>query len=126
LALVVEGEIVLGVMGCPNWHNDFSNEFISKGQENEENLSGSGVLMVAHIGCGTWTKRLSYTLNSWTRCLVDGCRLVHEARFCISDSQTWESLPLSASVNATTNANSIEDNQILLLPTCCGRFNLIP
>lgn len=116
---------MLGVMGCPNWHNDFSNEFITEGQENEENLSGSGVLMVAHIGCGTWTKRLSYTLDSWTRCLVDGCRLVHAARFCISDSQTWESLPLSATVNATTNADSIEDNQILLLPTCCGRFNLI-
>lgn len=126
MALVVEGEIVLGVMGCPNWHNDFSHEFISEAQENKENLSGSGVIMVAHIGCGTWTKRLSYTLDSWTRCFVDGCRLFHEARFCISDSQTWESLPLSATVDATTNADSIEDNQILLLPTCCGRFNLIP
>ncbi|KAE7995562.1 hypothetical protein FH972_000342 [Carpinus fangiana] len=90
LALVVEGELVLGVMGCPNWRNDFSNEFISEVPK-KENLSGSGVIMVAHIGCGTWTK-----------------------------SQTWESLPLSATVSATTDADSIKDNHVLLLPTCCG------
>ncbi|XP_059438859.1 putative PAP-specific phosphatase, mitochondrial [Corylus avellana] len=119
LALVVEGELVLGIMGCPNWRNDFSNEFISEVPK-KENLSRSGIIMVAHIGCGTWTKRLSYTLDCWTRCFVDGCRLVHVAHFCVPDSQTWESLPLSATVSATTNADSIEDNQVLLSPTCCG------
>ncbi|KAA8515384.1 hypothetical protein F0562_019005 [Nyssa sinensis] len=126
LSLVVEGEIVLGVMGCPNWQEDYFNKSTTElGCENV--LSGSGIIMVAHVGCGTWRKRLSDMLNSttkmpnsWTRCFVDGCCLVHEARFCISDSQTWESLPLSDLYDATTNADSIEDKQILLLPTCCG------
>ncbi|KAK9268148.1 hypothetical protein L1049_010589 [Liquidambar formosana] len=117
LALVVEGEIVLGVMGCPNWQHDFSNR----------STTGSGVIMVAHLGCGTWTKSLPDTVGSsakvpdcWTRCFVDRCCLVHEARFCIPDSQTWDLLPLSAFFNATTNADNIGDKQILLLPLCCG------
>ncbi|KAE9461749.1 hypothetical protein C3L33_06343, partial [Rhododendron williamsianum] len=36
------------------------------------------IIMVAHVGCGTWTKQLSFMLgstteisNSWTRCSVD-------------------------------------------------------
>lgn len=120
MALVVEGEVVLGVMGCPNWRNELSKETNIKVQENRE--SGSGIIMVAHIGCGTWTKRLSNLLDVWNRCFVDRCRLVHEAQFCIPESQTWESMPLSATFNSTTNADSIEDNQILLLPTCCGRL----
>lgn len=118
LALVVEGEIVLGVMGCPNWQEEISSK----------TTTGSGIIMVAHVGCGTWTKRLADMLGSssakipesWTRCFVDGRCLVHEGRFCISDSQTWELLPLSALYNATTSADSIRDKEILLLPTCCG------
>lgn len=127
LALVVEGETVLGVMGCPNWQYGFSNESTTEILENRKNLVESGVIMIAHIGCGTWTTRLSdmlYTttkmIDSWTRCFVDGCCLVHEARFGIPDSQTWEALPLSAIFSATTNVDSVGDNQILLLPACCG------
>ncbi|XP_042487985.1 putative PAP-specific phosphatase, mitochondrial [Macadamia integrifolia] len=127
LALVVEGEIVLGVMGCPNWEGEFSKQLTAKGCADRTILSGSGIIMVAHIGCGTWTKRLSDMLgggadvhNDWVRCFVDKCRLVHEARFCISDSQNWESLPLSSLFSSTNNAVSIGDRQILLLPTCCG------
>jgi 3'(2'), 5'-bisphosphate nucleotidase len=132
LALVVEGETVLGVMGCPNWQYGFSNESTTEILENRKNLVESGVIMIAHIGCGTWTTRLSdmlYTttkmIDSWTRCFVDGCCLVHEARFGIPDSQTWEALPLSAIFSATTNVDSVGDNQILLLPACCGRFNFV-
>lgn len=117
LALVVEGEIVLGIMGCPNWPEDFS----------EKSTTGSGSIMVSHVGCGTWTKKLADILGSsakmpdyWTRCFVDGCCIVHEARFCIPDSQTWDSLPLSALFNAKTNTDVIEDEDIVLLPTCCG------
>ncbi|PON49339.1 Inositol monophosphatase [Parasponia andersonii] len=113
LALVVDGEIVLGVMGCPNWQNDLSNK--------------SGTIMVAHVGCGTWTNHLPVVLDgtanvpsSWTKCFVDQCCVVHEARFCIQDSQSWDSLPLSPLFSATTNADSIGDNEFLLLPTCCG------
>ncbi|KAL5774618.1 hypothetical protein ACOSP7_012175 [Xanthoceras sorbifolium] len=127
LALVVEGEIVLGVMGCPNWQEDKPLKSTSEVQGNKNIVAGSGIIMVAHDGCGTWTKRLSSVLGtsaktpeSWTRCFVDSCCLVHEAHFCISDSQTWESLPLSALFNATTDADSVGDKEILLLPTCCG------
>ncbi|KAL4628787.1 hypothetical protein ACB092_05G264000 [Castanea dentata] len=127
LALVVEGEIVLGVMGCPNWQYDSSIEFTTEVQENRKNLAGSGIIMIAHIGCGVWTKRLSdmlYTttkmINGWTRCFVDGCCLIREARFCASDSQSSDSFPLSTTFSATTIADSAGNNQILLLPTCCG------
>ncbi|XP_048230086.1 putative PAP-specific phosphatase, mitochondrial isoform X2 [Ricinus communis] len=124
LALVVEGEIVLGVMGCPNWTEDNSYKSTTK---IENMLSGPGTLMVAHVGCGTWTKELpdmlgrsTKVLDGWTRCIVDGHNLVPEARFCISDSQTWESLPLSDLFDATSEADSVGDKEILLLPTCCG------
>ncbi|CAH2041869.1 unnamed protein product [Thlaspi arvense] len=127
LALVVEGKIVLGVMGCPNWHEDMPGKSTTAALESINVFPGSGIIMVSHIGCGTWTKQLfdvlsstRKSLSSWTRCSVDGCCLVHEARFCIPDSQTWESLPLSTSFDATTNPESINDKQILLLPTCCG------
>ncbi|XP_010268876.1 PREDICTED: putative PAP-specific phosphatase, mitochondrial isoform X2 [Nelumbo nucifera] len=127
LALVVAGNIVLGVMGCPNWQGDTSNQLIAEGQEDKSNLPGLGAIMVAHVGCGTWMRSLSHISDSmvkvhtgWVRCFVDLCCLVHAARFCIPDSQTWESLPLSVSFSSTTNCDSIKDGQVLLLPTCCG------
>ncbi|KAJ9136247.1 hypothetical protein P3X46_033339 [Hevea brasiliensis] len=126
LALVVEGEIALGVMGCPNWPEEVSNKSITEVCEYENLQSGSGILMVAHVGCGTWTKRLSNVLgrsaivsDGWTKCIVDGCRIVPEARFCVPESQTCESLPLSALFNATNDADSIDEKEILLLSTCC-------
>lgn len=129
MALVVEGEIVLGVIGCPNWQYDSSNESTTEVQENRKNLAGSGIIMIAHIGCGVWTKRLSDMLyattkmiNGWTRCFVDGCCLIHEARFCAPDSQSSDSFPLSTTFSTTTITDSAGNNQILLLPTCCGRF----
>ncbi|CAH2071693.1 unnamed protein product, partial [Thlaspi arvense] len=106
LALVVDNEIVLGVMGCPNWPGDSSD-------------GSTGTLMLSHIGCGTWTKSLQAS-GDWTRRFVDACGLVNKARFCIQESQSWESLPLSASFNATTDSNDIHSDEILLLPTCCG------
>ncbi|TXG47272.1 hypothetical protein EZV62_026566 [Acer yangbiense] len=127
LALVVEGEIVLGVMGCPNWQENKPLKSTAEVQGNNNIVAGSGIIMVAHVGCGTWAKKLSSvrgtsakTLKSWTRCFVDSRCLVHEARFCISDSQTWESIPLSALFNATTDAVSVGDKEVLLLPTFCG------
>lgn len=129
MALVVEGEIVLGVMGCPNWLEDKPCTSTTSMQEYESNQAGSGIIMVSHVGCGTWTKKLSSiqdtkTLDYWTRCSVDRCCLVHKASFCIPDSQTWESLPLSALFNAKNDADNIGDEEILLVPTCCGRFGV--
>lgn len=124
LALVVEGEIVLGVMGCPNWQEDLPSTEV---QEDENKPSGPGIIMVSHVGCGTWIKRLYNILDispnmpdCWNRSFVDQCCLVNEARFCIPESQTWESLPLS-DVKASADGISIADKEILLLPTCCGR-----
>lgn len=119
---------MLAVMGCPNWQEDLANSSALDVWECEDILSESGIIMVAHRACGTWTKRLSFgqqsTINApsgWTRCSVDQHSLVHEALFCIPESQTWDSLPLSALYSATTDADSIGENQILLLPKCCGR-----
>ncbi|KAL7243888.1 hypothetical protein ACSBR1_016160 [Camellia fascicularis] len=95
LALVVEGEIVLGVMGCPNWQEDNPSKSTKEALESANTLSESGIIMVSHISCGTWTKQLS-------------------------DGQTWDSLPLSTSFDATTDAESINDKLVLLLPACCG------
>ncbi|KAG8385633.1 hypothetical protein BUALT_Bualt03G0065400 [Buddleja alternifolia] len=127
LALVVEGEIVLGVMGCPNWQNEHSDIFTTGVQGDANTVSRSGMIMISHVGCGTWSTRLCDLLISntkmpynWTRCLVDALHQVHEARICIPESQTWESLPLSAQFNATTYANHVGEKEILLLPTCCG------
>ncbi|KAG4948394.1 hypothetical protein JHK82_041577 [Glycine max] len=123
LALVVEGEIVIGVMGCPNWKEDLSEKSSVEIEEGWDSLGGSGTVMIAHKGCGTWMKSLNSQLKSsgvWTRCFVDGSDIIHKARFCIPDSQTWESLPLTSLFNATSNADNVGSNQILLLGACCG------
>lgn len=123
LALVVEGKIVLGVMGCPNWHEDCSDNSIIGVQENQS--SRSGIIMVSHVGCGTWTKRLSDILtnespHTWTRCSVDSCQMVQGARVTIPESQTWKSLPLSGLFDAKIDSENIGEGSILLLSACCG------
>ncbi|XP_031114186.1 putative PAP-specific phosphatase, mitochondrial [Ipomoea triloba] len=123
LALVVEGQIVLGVMGCPNW-KEYNSDNSSAGY-NEKTPMTSGILMVSHLGCGTWRKRLWNTQsgelsNNWTRCSVDECQLVKDASFCIPESQTWELIPLSALFNAKNQAEKVGDRDILLLSACCG------
>ncbi|KAK9085053.1 hypothetical protein Sjap_025464 [Stephania japonica] len=129
LALVVDGEIAVGVMGCPNWKDDYSDSPSINDQEAKSGIPTLGIVMAAHVGCGTWRRRLSNMLNSnasstnwshWTRCFVDGSFLVHEARYCIPDSQTWNSLPLSASFSSTNDPAAVGEKQVLLLPTCCG------
>ncbi|XXG70379.1 hypothetical protein AAC387_Pa06g3154 [Persea americana] len=131
LALVVEGEITLGVMGCPKWQEDHLpiKEASNEGWVVDKiDASGQGVIMFAHVGCGTWKKSLSEMQDTtnrihdgWVRCFVDEYSMVHEAKFCVSYGQSWESLPLSTLPSSTTDADSIEDNRkVSLLPTCCG------
>lgn len=117
LALIVEGEIVLGVMGCPNWQ-----EHASDGSATQP-----GIVMVSHVGCGTWTKRLKYSgyrdsevANPWSKCAVDCHSSVTDARFCISDSQTWDYIPLSSMFSTTTDHDNVGEREIRLVPTCCG------
>ncbi|KAF9611504.1 hypothetical protein IFM89_032550 [Coptis chinensis] len=127
LALLIDGEIALGVMGCPNWQEDISENRGTEDQEDKAGQPGPGIIMVAHVGCGTWTKILANTPGSiaggyigWARCFVNSCLLVHEARFCIPESITWESLPLSGFFSSTTCTDGTGNREVLLLPTCCG------
>ncbi|GMI93368.1 hypothetical protein like AT4G05090 [Hibiscus trionum] len=128
LSLVVEGKIMLGVMGCPNWVVDTSYRSTNDVQSYQNSSPGLGIIMAAHVGCGTWSKRLRCMFDSstkissdWTRCFVDGCCLVQKARFCTPESQPWESLPLSVFYKATINDDDdIGDKEIRLVPGCCG------
>ncbi|MBA0865388.1 hypothetical protein Goshw_011699 [Gossypium schwendimanii] len=131
LSLVVEGEIVLGVMGCPNWVVDATYKSATHAQSYRNSSPGLGIIMVAHVGCGTWKKRLKNMLDSstkissdWTRCFVDGFCVVSDARFCIPESQTWESLPLSVLYKARIDDDNVGDKEICLLSAFCGRFGV--
>ncbi|WCJ26921.1 3'(2') 5'-bisphosphate nucleotidase [Euphorbia peplus] len=130
LALVVEGEIVLGVMGCPNWVDDISYKSSSNCQGNENIISKFGVVMVAHAGCGTWTRGLLDILDrsakaqdGWTKCIVDRCDSVPKARFCTTERQKWEGLPLSALFSGTYDPESVGNKEVLLLSMCCGSLS---
>ncbi|KAG2646102.1 hypothetical protein PVAP13_2KG486700 [Panicum virgatum] len=125
LALVVNGKVTIGVMGCPNWTNDTIH--------NEKDGSAAacndrGILMVSHLGCGTWSRRLSSEIGQsttaqdiWKRCFVDTCSVVHIARYCIPNSQTWDMIPLSVLFNSTTGeSDPRNENEILLLSVFCG------
>ncbi|XP_020275949.1 putative PAP-specific phosphatase, mitochondrial isoform X2 [Asparagus officinalis] len=123
LALVVEGKLVLGIMGCPNWK-----EKPLSAEDHNSDVSEFGIIMVSHVGCGTWTRTfLKHDSNLigiedvWERCFVDSYHLVHSARFCIPDSQTWEMIPLSVLFSSTLDPYGIKDeHEILLIPKCCG------
>lgn len=127
LALVVDGNIVLGVMGCPNWQESDPEVPNSENLALSKNSPASGVIMVSHIGCGTWRMNLWGITNitggssrKWLRCLVDDCQSVQKAHYCIPESQTWESLPLSAAFSATFDSEIVGNQHISLLSTCCG------
>ncbi|KAK1679501.1 hypothetical protein QYE76_040349 [Lolium multiflorum] len=125
LALVVNGKVEVGVMGCPNWTNGTT---ANKQEESFDHCNGHGILMVSHAGCGTWSRHLSPELGQfitaqdvWKRCFVDTCSVVHMARFCIPDSQTWNMIPLSLLFGSITDESDPKDeNKILLQYACCG------
>ncbi|KAG8099681.1 hypothetical protein GUJ93_ZPchr0013g35967 [Zizania palustris] len=117
LALLVNGKAVVGVMGCPNWANDT----IADGKVGSSSSPlDRGILTVAHVGCGTWSRRLSMVQlpmvqDTWNRCLVDSCPDIHKARFCLSDNQTWNMIPLSVLFNSTMDeSNHRDENEILI------------
>ncbi|KAL5197458.1 hypothetical protein ABZP36_000970 [Zizania latifolia] len=119
LALLVNGKAVVGVMGCPNWASDT----IDNGKvDNSASPLDRGILTVAHVGCGTWSRRLSIKIgqftmahDTWNRYLVDSCSDIHKARFCLSDNQTWNMIPLSVLFNSTMDeSNRRDENEILI------------
>ncbi|CAM0949369.1 unnamed protein product [Alopecurus aequalis] len=122
LALVVDGKLAVGVMGCPNWNNG-----TAIGDENAEACPGYGILMVSHVGCGTWSRPLSAgigqfptPLDAWKRRSVDPCSVVHTALFCIVDSHTWDMMPLSAHFSSTMDESEPRDENKILLQNSCG------
>ncbi|OEL35414.1 putative PAP-specific phosphatase, mitochondrial [Dichanthelium oligosanthes] len=126
LALVVNGKVTVGVMGCPNWTND---AIANEKDDSAAACNGHGILMLSHIGCGTWSRSLSAEISGqfttardiWKRCFVDTCSVVHMARYCIPDSQTWDMIPLSVLFNSTTDeSDPRNENEILLLSVFCG------
>uniref|UniRef100_A0A0E0LM59 3'(2'),5'-bisphosphate nucleotidase n=1 Tax=Oryza punctata TaxID=4537 RepID=A0A0E0LM59_ORYPU len=125
LALVVNEKVVAGVMGCPNWSNA---TIASRKEDSSAAQLDRGILMIAHVGCGTWSRHLFVDIgqfttaqSTWNRCLVDSCSVVHMARFCIPDSQTWNMIPLSVLFNSTMDESNPRDvNEILLLSVYCG------
>ena len=125
---MVDGKLAVGVMGCPNWNNGTA--IGNKEDENSEACPGHGILMVSHVGCGTWSRplyagigQLPAPLDAWKRCTVDPCSVVHAAHFCIVDSHTWDMMPLSAHFSSTMDESEPRDeNKILLQNSCGGRF----
>uniref|UniRef100_J3MLZ5 3'(2'),5'-bisphosphate nucleotidase n=2 Tax=Oryza brachyantha TaxID=4533 RepID=J3MLZ5_ORYBR len=118
LALVVNGKVVAGVMGCPNWAND---NIANRKDDSISSRYDRGILMIAHVGCGTWTRRLSNEFGqftkaqtTWNRCFVDSCSVVHKALYCLSDNQTWNMIPLSLVFNSTTDESKPRDENELL------------
>ncbi|XP_021902279.1 putative PAP-specific phosphatase, mitochondrial, partial [Carica papaya] len=67
LALVVEGEIVLGVMGCPNWKDDILYRSVTEVQSSENRTFGSGIIMVSHVGRGTCLYTAELTVTIWDK-----------------------------------------------------------
>ncbi|TVU38439.1 hypothetical protein EJB05_11810, partial [Eragrostis curvula] len=128
LALVVDEQLAVGVMGCPNWTEDPTD---NENDVNATAFSGRGVLVVSHVGCGTWSRRLSAEIDQftrahdiWTRCYVDTCSEVHMARYCLSDGQTWDMIPLSLLFSTTTDEHDPrDDNKVLILPVFWGSLS---
>jgi 3'(2'), 5'-bisphosphate nucleotidase len=97
LALVVNGEITVGVMGCPNWTND---TIVDEKDGRATGSNSRGILMVSHVGCGTWSRHLSGEIGQftkaqdiWKRCFVDSCSVVllwtlSSARFISARNQS--------------------------------------
>ncbi|KAL6657803.1 hypothetical protein ACP70R_005583 [Stipagrostis hirtigluma subsp. patula] len=127
LALVVNGKLAVGVMGCPNWTND---TVANEKDDSAAACNGRGILMVSHVGCGTWTRHLSAeigqfttSLDIWKRCFVDTCSVAHMARYCISDGQSWDMIPLSAIFSSTIDESVPRDEKkILILSVFWGRL----
>ncbi|KAF0905088.1 hypothetical protein E2562_000891 [Oryza meyeriana var. granulata] len=59
LALVVNGKVVAGVMGCPNWANE---TIANRKDDSIASRYDRGILMVAHEGCGSWRSGMEQQL----------------------------------------------------------------
>ena len=88
------GEVVVGVMGLPNW-------------------SGEGLVLSAIRGEGTWRHSPRQPGQARAAVRVDSAGEWESARVCISDHEEWACLPL---------ARGLEEGceRVKVLPICCG------
>lgn len=145
LALVVDGEVVLGVMGCPNVQFKYSDKSengapfslqMATAQQRSKAVKAplprgfqSGLLMAAVSGCGCWVRVLSNDKGSrhinfkdMMECNVDGCKLTKEALFCISDNEVWKTLPLAQALSSVAaDEDRLQEDEAQVLSLCCGR-----
>jgi hypothetical protein len=135
LALVVEGRLVLGVMGCPSVTND--NMKSRTGRRLIQSLHKlmkprtpemTGILVAASSGFGSWVKPLSFMQHGTSRnlvdeefaqCFVDGSSSLDTAWCGLSRHEVWDSSPLAH----ITNLNSAFCSEFAL-SFCCGRYFL--
>ncbi|KAL2641588.1 hypothetical protein R1flu_009175 [Riccia fluitans] len=141
LALVVDGELVLGVMGCPNVSYAINGGavFVKPKSQKVRDADGdepspTGLVMAACTGCGCWVKPLSKRisrcdgqqtledlLEEMTVSKVDECMTLREAKFCISDHEVWSSLPLAGALASRAAVDDrVTADKADILPLCCG------
>ena len=89
-----EGEVVVGVMGLPNW-------------------SGEGLVLSAIRGQGTWRHYPRQPGQARAAVRVDSAGEWESARVCISDHEEWARLPLARGLKEGCEC-------VEVLPLCCG------
>ncbi|MCO5562333.1 hypothetical protein L7F22_015959 [Adiantum nelumboides] len=129
LSLVVDGKVVLGVMGCPsvtraNMAASVSGKRLIWAVEkimNENSWSSNGVLVAAYRGYGTWLRSLdtegthqnkNLAEQDFVQSFVDGCITLDGAYFGLSRHEKWASTPLGNLVVAKTDSVAFH--------ICCG------
>ncbi|KAH7447963.1 hypothetical protein KP509_01G129600 [Ceratopteris richardii] len=130
LSLVVDGKVVLGVMGCPclthaNMASSVSGRRLIWAFDkvmSDRIWSNTGILVVAHKGCGTWLRSLNIGIeNQWknlteqnfVQSFVDSCMTVNEACFGLSRHETWRSSLLASIVPTKKDGH-------VAFHFCCG------
>mmetsp|Transcript_34236 Transcript_34236/g.97057 ORF Transcript_34236/g.97057 Transcript_34236/m.97057 type:complete len:641 (+) Transcript_34236:160-2082(+) len=113
LGLVEDGEVVAGCMGLPNWSLPVRPS--CNGGNTELSTGSGGILVYAAKGMGTWVRRLDAPAGEPdVRVQVDPTGSLHEPyTLCISDHETYDDLPMAASLGDLGRPE-------VILPLCCG------
>lgn len=79
LALLVDGEVQIGVLGCPNLSLSITTDETTPVPSLQPDMGGSGVLVVAARGQGSWATHMDQP-GEYGRLSVSGCTEAAEAR----------------------------------------------
>ena len=88
LALIVNGEVVLGILGCP--------ELTLGGSITASEYEGKGCVFSAEKGCGAYESEISS--NRWTRISVSQVRNASDALICESAEAQHQTYGLSGKI----------------------------